>query len=120
MVSLNLRVFLFEAIPLLAPLFWPTLEHTSPDISISIPLSPPSNAPTLSRSLLSFSIEQDRWVDWIGPGSRNEFFFNVLSNLKDLSGEATRLRIGADSEDVTNFNSAVKVSLFACSPEYNV
>lgn len=118
MVSLNLRVFLFEAIPLLAPLFWPTLDHTSPDISVSISLSPPSNAPTLSRSLLSFSIEQDRWVDWIGPGSK--FFFNVLSNLKDLSGEATRLRIGADSEDVTNFNSAVKVSLFACSPEYNV
>ena len=79
-------------------------------ISVPVPTSAPSDAPTISPSHISLSIEQDRWVDWIGPGTRNEFFFNALNNLKVLSGEATRLRIGADSEDHTNFNSAVQVS----------
>ncbi|KAI0049009.1 glycoside hydrolase family 79 protein [Auriscalpium vulgare] len=77
-------------------------------VSVTLPLSAPSAAPTISRSLVSFSIEQDRWTDWIGASTKNIFFNNVLQNLKQLSGEATRIRIGADSEDHTNFNPSVQ------------
>lgn len=96
---------------LLACLLWLSLQSTVGGVNVSIPIAAPSSAPDISRSLLSFSIEQDRWTDWAGTGTKNEFFFNVLSNLKDLSGEATRIRIGADSEDHTNFNPSVQVSL---------
>lgn len=78
-------------------------------VSVSVPSAAPTTAPSVSGSLVSFSIEQDRWVDWIGAGTRNQFWFNLLNNLKTISGEATRIRIGADSEDHTNFNPAVQV-----------
>lgn len=81
-------------------------------LNVSIPLFAPSNTPTLSPSLVSFSIEQDRWVEWIGAPSRNEFFFNTLENLKRLSGEPPRIRIGANSEDRTIYDSSVQVSLY--------
>ncbi|KAI0059203.1 hypothetical protein BV25DRAFT_1908823 [Artomyces pyxidatus] len=87
-----------------------TLRCTAQTVSVTIPFSAPSSAPAISRSLVSFSIEQDRWVDWIGKGTSNTFFANVLNNLKALSGEPTRIRIGADSEDHTNFDPAVQAS----------
>ncbi|KAG6910003.1 hypothetical protein DXG01_014003 [Tephrocybe rancida] len=76
-------------------------------LNISIPLAPPSAAPQVSPSLVSFSIEQDRWTDWAGSTSRNQFFFNVLDNLRQLTGAPPRVRIGADSEDHTKFNAAI-------------
>ncbi|KAI0259875.1 hypothetical protein BC834DRAFT_832798 [Gloeopeniophorella convolvens] len=79
-------------------------------ITVNVPLTAPTRAPTLSRSLISFSLEQDRWVDWIGQGTQNPFFFNTLNNLKILAGEPARIRIGADSEDHTNFNPSVQFS----------
>ncbi|KAG6853789.1 hypothetical protein C0991_001378 [Blastosporella zonata] len=45
----------------------------------------------------------DRWTDWAGTTSRNEFFFNTLDNLKQLTGQPPHIRIGANSEDHTNF-----------------
>ncbi|KAL0954722.1 hypothetical protein HGRIS_003675 [Hohenbuehelia grisea] len=74
-------------------------------LNVQIPLAPPSGAPSITPSLLSFSIEQDRWTDWVGSTSRNQFFFNTLDNLKQLSGSPPQIRIGANSEDHTNFNS---------------
>lgn len=94
---------------LLSPLLLLSFQRAVSGVNVSIPSSPPSDAYTLSPSLLGFSIEQDRWVDWIGAGSRNDYFYNVLNNIKGLSGTATRLRIGADSEDHTNFSPDVKV-----------
>jgi len=58
----------------------------------------------LSPSLVSLSIEQDRWVDWAGASVKNSFIHNTLDNLKQLTGEPPWIRIGADSEDHTNFN----------------
>ena len=84
-------------------------------ITVTLPLTAPSSAPLLSRSLVSFSIEQDRWVDWIGQGEGNQFFLNTLDNLKQLTGEPPRIRIGADSEDRTNFNPSVQVRLYISS-----
>lgn len=100
---------------LFSPFLLFSLQRVVSGLSVSIPTSPPSDAHTLSPSLLGFSIEQDRWVDWVGAGSRNDYFYNVLENLKGLSGEATRLRIGADSEDHTNFNPGIKVRIFVAS-----
>ncbi|KAJ8521136.1 hypothetical protein ONZ45_g2122 [Pleurotus djamor] len=76
-------------------------------LNISIPLLAPSTAPTLSPTLLSLSLEQDRWTDWSGSTSRNEFFFNTLDNIKQLTGEAPQIRIGANSEDHTDFRKDV-------------
>ncbi|KAG6843890.1 hypothetical protein H0H87_011961 [Tephrocybe sp. NHM501043] len=45
----------------------------------------------------------DRWTDWAGTTSRNEFFFNTLDNLKQITGHPPNIRIGANSEDHTNF-----------------
>ncbi|KAG7446126.1 glycoside hydrolase family 79 protein [Guyanagaster necrorhizus] len=79
-------------------------------VEVSLSLSVPSNAPELSPSLLSFSIEGDRWTDWTGTTSKNQFLYNALDNLKTLTGVPPSIRIGGDSEDHTNFNPNVEFS----------
>ncbi|TDL25597.1 glycoside hydrolase family 79 protein, partial [Rickenella mellea] len=64
----------------------------------------------MNPSLVSFSIEQDRWTDWVGTTSSNTFFFNTLDNLRRLTGQPPGIRIGANSEDHTNFNPNVQFS----------
>jgi hypothetical protein len=82
-------------------------------VPVTIPLAAPATAQAVSRSLFSFSIEQDRWIDWIGQGPANPFFFNTLNNLKEIVHEPPRIRIGANSEDRTTFNPQVQVSTVA-------
>ncbi|KAF5364760.1 hypothetical protein D9758_009299 [Tetrapyrgos nigripes] len=79
-------------------------------VTVNIPFSAPDGAPIVSGSLFSLSLEQDRWLDWVGTTStgRNDFFFNTLDNLIQISGEAPQIRIGADSEDHTDFGVGVK------------
>lgn len=93
---------------LLLVLKWTCLSSAQA-VTVTIPLTAPPSAQALSRSLVSFSLEQDRWVDWIGRGTRNPFFFNTLNNLKELAGEPARIRIGGNSEDRTNFDASVQV-----------
>ncbi|KAJ7227044.1 glycoside hydrolase family 79 protein [Mycena pura] len=71
--------------------------------TVPIPLSA-GNAPTLPGNFISLSIEQDRWLEWSGNTSRNSFFFNTLDNIVAITGTNPTIRIGADSEDHTNFN----------------
>lgn len=52
----------------------------------------------------------DRWTDWVGTTSRNQFFYNTLDNLKQLTGAPPFIRIGANSEDHTNFRQDTNVS----------
>ncbi|KAF9048430.1 glycoside hydrolase family 79 protein [Panaeolus papilionaceus] len=87
-----------------------TFFHPVICVNVSISDSSPTGAASLSPSLLSFSIEQDRWTDWVGSTKRNEFFFSTLDNLASLSGEPPQIRIGANSEDHTNFASNVQFS----------
>ncbi|KAI9450139.1 hypothetical protein BJY52DRAFT_1155314 [Lactarius psammicola] len=94
---------------LLLVLNWTCLSSAQA-VTVTIPLTAPPSAQALSRSLVSFSLEQDRWVDWIGRGTRNPFFFNTLDNLKKLAGEPARIRIGGNSEDHTNFDPSVQFS----------
>lgn len=77
--------------------------------TVNISISPPSGSIQVAPNLIGFSLEQDRWTDWAGLDNRNQFFFNVLDNLRALSGEPPMIRIGANSEDHTNFNPNVKV-----------
>jgi len=86
------------------------LVQITTSVEVSISLLPPSNALVLSPSLLSFSIEQDRWTDWVGTSSRNNFSFNTLDNLGTLTGEPPRIRIGANSEDRTVYDPNVQAS----------
>ena len=78
------------------------------NVSLTIPSKAPSSAVSVAQDLVAFSIEQDRWTDWIGTDSPNTFWLNALENLKQLSGLPTRIRIGADSEDHTNFSFDVE------------
>ncbi|KAF8061826.1 glycoside hydrolase family 79 protein [Lyophyllum atratum] len=91
-------------------LFVALLGHRVFGVNVAIPLVPPSTAATVSPSLFSFSIEQDRWTDWAGSTSRNQFFFNTLDNLGRLTGTPPQIRVGADSEDHTKFNAAIKTT----------
>lgn len=81
----------------------------------SIPLAAPPSSQPLSRNLLSFSIEQDRWPDWTGVDSRNEFTHNALQNLAQLTGKPPKIRVGANSEDHTVWSPSVTVSAHTSS-----
>ena len=96
-------------------LFASLLVQNTLCVSVTVPVAAPSTAPKISQSLVSFSIEQDRWTDWAGTTSRNQFFFNTLDNLRQLTGIPPQIRIGADSEDRTNFNPNVQVSRLSVS-----
>lgn len=87
------------------------LQTRAQSVTVSVPLSAPSSAAPLDRGLVSFSIEQDRWTDWAGTDSPNTFFLNTLANLAERTGEPPWIRIGANSEDHTDFSETVKVRL---------
>ncbi|KAJ7134403.1 glycoside hydrolase family 79 protein [Mycena epipterygia] len=87
-----------------------SLSARAQQLSVSVPLSAPPEASTLSPTLFSLSIEQDTWTDWAGIHSPNTFLSNVLDNLKQRTGQPPWFRIGADSEDRTDFNPAVEYS----------
>ncbi|KAJ7104297.1 glycoside hydrolase family 79 protein [Mycena belliarum] len=76
-------------------------------VALTIPLTVSDSAPSVTGNLFSLSIEQDRWLDWAGNVSRDNFFFNTLNNLVALTGSDPKIRIGADSEDHTLFSAAV-------------
>ncbi|KAG0708092.1 glycoside hydrolase family 79 protein [Suillus ampliporus] len=73
-------------------------------IDVTIPLVAPSGAASVMGNLVSLSIEQDRWVDWAGTTEPNTFFNNVLDNLVQITNTPPFVRIGADSEDHTDFS----------------
>ena len=85
------------------------LSQLASCLDVPISLAPPSTASLVSQSLVSLSIEQDRWTDWVGTTARNDFFFNTLDNLQNLTGLPPQIRIGANSEDHTNFGDNVQV-----------
>ena len=99
----------------------PTTSDTPPSaepasqLTVSVPLTAPSSAPTLDPALTSFSIEQDRWTDWAGESAPNAYFRQTLQNLQERSGAYPWIRIGANSEDHTDFNPSVEVCLLLLS-----
>ena len=79
-------------------------------VNVSLPIGPPSNSQPLSRTLLSFSIEQDRWPDWSGVDARNEFTHDALLALAKLTGQPPKIRVGANSEDHTVWSPTVTIN----------
>jgi hypothetical protein len=79
-------------------------------LNVPIPLAASSSAPKISPSLIGLSIEMDRWTDWAGTTSPNNFFHNTLDNLKQITGAPPNIRIGANSEDHANFRKDLAVS----------
>ncbi|KAG1882085.1 glycoside hydrolase family 79 protein [Suillus subluteus] len=77
-------------------------------IEVTIPLTAPSGAASLMGNLVSLSIEQDRWIDWAGTTEPNTFFNNVLDNFIQITNTPPFVRIGADSEDHTDFSYDVE------------
>jgi hypothetical protein len=78
-------------------------------IEVTIPLVAPPGAASVLGNLVSLSIEQDRWIDWAGTTKPNTFFNNVLDNLVQITKTPPFLRIGADSEDHTDFSYDIQV-----------
>ncbi|KAJ6494713.1 glycoside hydrolase family 79 protein [Mycena vitilis] len=91
----------------MSPLWVSLLLPLVSAVTVPIPLSA-GDAPSVDGNLVSLSIEQDRWLDWVGNTSRNSFFFNTLDNLVALTGSDPTIRIGADSEDHTNFSPNIQ------------
>lgn len=78
-------------------------------LNVNIPFHAPAGASVIAQDYLSLSIEQDRWTDWVGKTSRNEFFYNSLENLVNLTGVPPRIRVGGQSGDVAGANPNEKV-----------
>ena len=87
-------------------------------IAVALPVRAPPTAAPLASTLLSFSIEQDRWPDWTGIDERNEFTHAALTNLAHLTGRPPKIRVGANSEDKTVWDPTVTVrdTLDRCVP----
>ena len=80
-------------------------------LNVSIPFVTPDSARELVSTLVSFSLEQDRWPDWVGVDERNEFTANALDNLAKLTGQPPKIRVGANSEDHTTWSPTVTVRI---------
>ena len=85
-------------------------------VNVSVPVSPSPNSQPLARTLLSFSIEQDRWPDWSGVDVRNEFTHDALLRLASLTGQPPKIRVGANSEDHTVWSPTVTINEDALPP----
>ncbi|EKM58753.1 glycoside hydrolase family 79 protein [Phanerochaete carnosa HHB-10118-sp] len=88
--------------------------------NVTLPIFAPPTSQPLSNTLLSFSIEQDRWPDWTGIDSRNEFTHAALSNLAELTGRPPKIRVGANSEDKTVWDPTVTVNVDEFPPPNTV
>jgi hypothetical protein len=91
-------------------------------VSVSIPLGTPPSSYTLARSLVSFSIEGDRWPEWSAVSRfphclsrmrlwltqhyKNTLFHNALNNLAKITGRQPDVRVGANTEDHTLFDES--------------
>ena len=110
---LNMLATTIILVHLLSPYVFAQTQSST--LTISIPLSAPTSSVPLDPALLSFSLEQDRWPEWVASGpnfsSPNTFFLNALDNLSQRTGQTPWIRIGANSEDHTNFNDRVDVCI---------
>ena len=78
--------------------------------NVSVPFAAPDSAQNLSPTLVSFSIEQDRWPDWVGTDAPNDFTTSALQNYAELTGTPPDIRVGANSEDKTFWSPSVTIN----------
>ncbi|GBE78909.1 predicted protein [Sparassis crispa] len=90
---------------------WLCSSYALPNsVEVSVPAVSPNTSQPLYPTLLSFSIEQDRWPDWSGIDARNEFTYSALQGLAELTGMPPKIRVGADSEDHTVWSPTMTVN----------
>ena len=97
---------------LLAFFAWKAVQAEAPDkLKLRLPSEMPPWVEKLSPHLAAFSIEMDRWPDWAGQevGKPNEYFNQILLNLKERTGHMPFLRVGANSEDRASVDLNVQV-----------
>jgi hypothetical protein len=59
----------------------------------------------LDPALVSFSIELDRWPDWVGSlGHPNKYTQTVLKNIQERTGVPSAFRIGGNTEDAAVYD----------------
>jgi hypothetical protein len=89
----------------------PMVAPRSSTVEVSVPvIAPPSSSP-LASTLLSFSIEGDRWPEWSGTDARNDFTHAALARLADLTGTPPKIRVGANTADKTIWQPTTTVSM---------
>ncbi|THH33105.1 hypothetical protein EUX98_g1085 [Antrodiella citrinella] len=96
------------------------LDSSYAALNVSVPSSPPASSKPLVSTLLSFSIEQDRWPDWAGTNAPNPFTRNALSNFAKLTGTPPKIRVGANSEDHTVWSPIVTINSDSFPPPNTV
>ncbi|RDX48499.1 glycoside hydrolase family 79 protein [Lentinus brumalis] len=79
-------------------------------VNVSLPIDAPPDSEPLSPTLVSFSLEQDRWPEWTGVEARNNFTYNALMNYATLTGQPPDIRVGANSEDHTTWSPTVTLN----------
>ncbi|KAJ5826134.1 hypothetical protein N7474_003272 [Penicillium riverlandense] len=85
-----------------------TVAHGSTQYTVQYSSSRPEVAVPLPQNLCGLSIEPDRWPDWAGNGThRNEFTYTLLSNLKEKTGVAPRIRVGGDTQDAIHYEPSL-------------
>lgn len=70
-----------------------------PAMTLYMPPTPPAYPVGLpvNSALISFSIEADRWPEWVGQDKPNTYFLNLVNNLYNITGKAPDFRVGADT-----------------------
>jgi hypothetical protein len=79
-------------------------------VDITVPLTAPSTANAIPADYVAFSVELDGWLQWVGKDARNQFFFNALENLREMTGVPPRIRVGGRSGDIALYSQTVDVS----------
>ncbi|KAH6909159.1 hypothetical protein BKA70DRAFT_1277653 [Coprinopsis sp. MPI-PUGE-AT-0042] len=83
---------------------WALCQSLNVSVPLDIDYGPGGTTPRFESDHIGFSLEGDRWLDWAGSTSRNEFFYNILMNIKFYTNTPPPVRVGANSEDRTHFN----------------
>lgn len=92
---------LLGSLPIVFAGFPPHTGNDAPvsSISLAIPAKPPAY-PTglpINSAYISFSIEADRWPEWVGAETPNTYFLTLVNNLYNITGKAPDFRLGADT-----------------------
>lgn len=98
----------------------PNATNATTSANVILPIIAPSSSQPLSNTLLSFSIEQDRWPDWAGTDERNEFTHSALTTLARLTGRPPKIRVGANTEDKTVWDPTVTINVDEFPPPNSV
>ncbi|TFK26568.1 hypothetical protein FA15DRAFT_588192 [Coprinopsis marcescibilis] len=77
---------------------------------VRIPVEAPPNSHSIPADFASLSIELDGWLEWVGKTSRNDFFYNALENIVQISGVPPRIRVGGKTQDRAYWSGSTEIA----------